>query len=81
MITVSQLGRRSSLAVLAVIVAVVVLLGVLVTRTSREQHHAALMNAAGRQRLLAERFVVAALARGDVAAEPGTSTVQDAARA
>ena len=81
MITVSQLGRRSTLAVLAVIVTVVVMLGVLVTQTSWQEGDAALVNAAGRQRLYAERVLATALARRIAAGTEDTTSRRALTRA
>jgi PAS domain S-box-containing protein len=60
--TPSQLGRRSRVVVLIVIAAAVAMLGVLVGQTSRLGTEAVLVNAAGRQGLLSERLLAAALA-------------------
>lgn len=60
--TPSQLGRRSRAAVLLVIIAAVAMLGVLVRQTSTLGREAALVRAAGRQGLLSERLLAAALA-------------------
>ncbi|MDB4916587.1 MAG: hypothetical protein JWM95_4231 [Gemmatimonadetes bacterium] len=63
------LGRRSSVAVLAVIAVAVATLGLLVAQTSRHSIDGARMNVAGHQRTLSERLVaLTLLAR---AAPPG----------
>jgi PAS domain S-box-containing protein len=60
--TLTQLGRRSRLAVLVVIALAVAMLGVLVGQTSRQGTEAVLQNAVARQGLLSERLMSAALA-------------------
>ena len=50
-------GRRSTVAVLAVIAAAVATLGLLVAQTSRHSIDGARMNVAGQQRVLSERLV------------------------
>jgi PAS domain S-box-containing protein len=55
-------GRRSSVAVLAVIAAAVAMLGLLVARTARQGSEAALMNAASRDQALSERVFAMAMA-------------------
>ena len=62
MATPSQLGRRSRVAVLIVVAAAVAVLGVLVRQTSTLGTEAALVRAAGKQGLLSERLLSAALA-------------------
>lgn len=62
MASASQLGRRSSVAVLAVTATAVAMLALLVAQTSRQLGDAALVSTAGRQRVLAERVVFAATA-------------------
>ena len=56
-----QLGRRSSVAVLAVIAVAVATLGLLVAQTSRHSIDGARMNVAGHQRVLSERLVAQTL--------------------
>jgi PAS domain S-box-containing protein len=60
--TLSELGRRSRIAILVVIAAAVAMLGVLVAQTSRQGTEAMLQNAVARQGLLSERLMSAALA-------------------
>jgi PAS domain S-box-containing protein len=60
--TLSELGRRSRIAVLVVIAAAVAMLGVLVAQTSKQGTEALLQNAVARQGLLSERLMSAALA-------------------
>jgi PAS domain S-box-containing protein len=60
--TLSELGRRSRIAVLVVIAAAVAMLGVLVAQTSEQGTEAVLQNAVARQGLLSERLMSAALA-------------------
>jgi PAS domain S-box-containing protein len=60
--TLTELGRRSRIAVLVVIVAAVAMLGVLVAQTSKQGTEATLQNAVARQGLLSERLMSAALA-------------------
>jgi PAS domain S-box-containing protein len=67
--TLSDLGRRSRVAVLVVIVAAVAMLGVLVAQTSKQATEAALQNAVARQGLLSERLMSAALAARSAPAE------------
>ncbi|MFL5605836.1 MAG: PAS domain S-box protein [Gemmatimonadaceae bacterium] len=62
MATPNQLRRRASVAVLIVVGAAVATLGVLVRQTSSLGTEATLVNAAGRQGLLSERLLAAALA-------------------
>jgi PAS domain S-box-containing protein len=70
--TLTELGRRSRLAVLVVIVAAVAMLGVLVAQTSKQGTEALLQNAVARQGLLSERLMSAALAaRSSSPAERG----------
>ena len=57
----SRLGRRASVAVLAVIAVAVAVLGLLVAQTSRHSIDGARMNVAGHQRLLSERLVALTL--------------------
>jgi PAS domain S-box-containing protein len=54
-------GRRSSVAVLAVIAVAVATLGLLVAQTSRHSIDGARMNVAGQQRVLSERLVAQTL--------------------
>ncbi len=56
-----RLGRRSSVAVLAVIAVAVATLGLLVAQTSRHSIDGARMNVAGHQRVLSERLVAQTL--------------------
>jgi PAS domain S-box-containing protein len=67
--TASQLGRRSSVAVLAVTATAVAMLGLLVAQTTRQIGDAELLSEASRQRMLSERVTTAAtaarLATGD----------------
>ena len=56
-----SLGRRSSVAVLAVIAVAVATLGLLVAQTSRHSIDGARMNVAGHQRMLSERLVALTL--------------------
>ena len=56
-----RLGRRTSVAVLAVIAVAVAMLGLLVAQTSRRSIDGARMNVAGRQRTLSERLVALTL--------------------
>jgi PAS domain S-box-containing protein len=60
--TLTELGRRSRIAVLFVIAAAVAMLGVLVAQTSEQGAEATLQNAVARQGLLSERLMSAALA-------------------
>jgi PAS domain S-box-containing protein len=60
--TLTELGRRSRIAVLFVIAAAVAMLGVLVAQTSRQGAEGRLQNAVARQGLLSERLMSAALA-------------------
>jgi PAS domain S-box-containing protein len=60
--TLTELGRRSRIAVLFVIAAAVAMLGVLVAQTSKQGTEATLQNAVARQGLLSERLMSAALA-------------------
>ena len=62
MATLSELGRRSRIAVLVVIAAAVAMLGVLVAQTSKQGTEAVLQNSVARQGLLSERLMSAALA-------------------
>jgi PAS domain S-box-containing protein len=62
LVTLTDLGRRSRIAVLFVIGAAVAMLGVLVTQTSKQGAEARLQNAVARQGLLSERLMSAALA-------------------
>jgi PAS domain S-box-containing protein len=62
LVTLTDLGRRSRIAVLFVIAAAVAMLGVLVTQTSKQGAEARLQNAVARQGLLSERLMSAALA-------------------
>jgi PAS domain S-box-containing protein len=55
--TARRLGRRTSVAVLAVIAVAVAMLGLLVAQTSRHSIDGARMNVAGQQRILSERLV------------------------
>ncbi|MDQ2666115.1 MAG: PAS domain S-box protein [Gemmatimonadota bacterium] len=56
-----RLGRRASVAVLAVIAVAVAVLGLLVAQTSRHSIDGARMNVAGHQRVLSERLVALTL--------------------
>ena len=56
-----QFGRRSSVAVLAVIAVAVATLGLLVAQTSRHSIDGARLNLAGHQRVLSERLVAQTL--------------------
>jgi PAS domain S-box-containing protein len=67
--TLTELGRRTRLAVLVVIAAAVAMLGVLVAQTSRQGTEAVLQNAMARQGLLSERLMSAALAARSAAPE------------
>jgi PAS domain S-box-containing protein len=60
--TPRQLGRRSSVAILAVIAVAVATLGLLVSQTSRQEGLGALMRAGARQLLLSERVLGAGMA-------------------
>jgi PAS domain S-box-containing protein len=60
--TLTELGRRSRIAVLFVIAAAVAMLGVLVAQTSKQGTEGRLQNAVARQGLLSERLMSAALA-------------------
>jgi PAS domain S-box-containing protein len=62
LVTITELGRRSRIAVLFVIAAAVAMLGVLVAQTSQQGAEATLQNAVARQGLLSERLMSAALA-------------------
>ncbi|MDB4880263.1 MAG: hypothetical protein JWL60_1709, partial [Gemmatimonadetes bacterium] len=66
--TASQLGRRSSIAVLVVTATAVAMLGLLMMQTSRQASESSLLGAAGRQRLLSERTALSAIAASQ--AEP-----------
>src|SRR5450759_3659410 len=57
----SRLGRRTSVAVLAVIAVAVAMLGLLVAQTSRHSIDGARLNIAGHQRMLSERLVALTL--------------------
>ena len=57
----SRLGRRASVAALAVTAVAVAVLGLLVAQTSRHSIDGARMNVAGHQRLLSERLVALTL--------------------
>ncbi|MES2180278.1 MAG: PAS domain S-box protein [Gemmatimonadota bacterium] len=57
----SNLGRRASVTVLAVIAVAVAVLGLLVAQTSRHSIDGARMNVAGHQRMLSERLVALTL--------------------
>ncbi|MEO8621615.1 MAG: PAS domain S-box protein, partial [bacterium] len=58
---VRRLGRRTSVAVLAVTAVAVAMLGLLVAQTSRHSIDGARMNIAGHQRMLSERLVALTL--------------------
>ena len=62
MVTPSELGRRTRLAVLVVIASAIASLGVLVAQTSKQGTEALVQNAMARQGLLSERLMAAALA-------------------
>jgi PAS domain S-box-containing protein len=62
LVSLTDLGRRSRIAVLFVIAAAVAMLGVLVAQTSKQGTEAKLQNAVARQGLLSERLMSAALA-------------------
>ena len=64
-----RLGRRTSVAVLAVIAVAVAMLGLLVAQTSRHSIDGARMNVAGRQRTLSERLVALTLLSRDASPE------------
>jgi PAS domain S-box-containing protein len=61
----NRIGRRASVAVLAVIAVAVAVLGLVVAQTSRHSIDGARMNVAGHQRLLSERLVALTLLSRD----------------